>query len=145
MSNAISWAPLYIKPLGCKTTEEERRAGYEYAREHLAEIEIPQSGPWAYFTTDPTDKSARAYSIARPGTGGKSSRFGDNAYTAAMCSDHAAHLIKDADIAISMANYYAAHEQPTKSHEEHEKARRFRTLAQEYRAAAARIRAQWAR
>lgn len=62
-----------------------------------------------------------------------------------MCSDHAAHLIKDADIAISMANYYAANEQPTKSHEEHEKASRFRTLAQEYRAAAARIRAQWAR
>ena len=141
-----SWAPLYIKPLGCKTTEEERRAGYEYAREHLHEINTPEKcSSWAYFTADPTDRSAKVYSIARPGTGAESSRFGDNAYIAALLEDQARYCTQHDDTARAMVNYYAAHEQPGKAAAEHEKARRFYNLAREYRAAAARIRAQWTR
>jgi len=142
----VNWGPLYIKPLGCRTTDEERRAGYEYAREHLHEIETPEKDSnWAYFTTDPTDKSARVYSIARPEKGGESSRFGDNAYCFALFSDHAAHLLRESDTAIAMTSYYTAHERPAEASKEFERARRYRTLAQEYRTAAERIRAQWTR
>lgn len=141
------YGPLYIKPIPLKTTEEERRAGYDYAREHFHQIEVPENsaGNWEYFTTDPTNRHAPVYSIARPGKGAESSRFGDNEYTAAILEEHAAHLIKDADTEIALANYCTAHEQPAKAEEHHQAARRSRERSKEYSAAAQRIKKQWTR
>lgn len=141
------YAPLYIKPLGIKTTDEERRAGYEYARENLHHIEVPDNerGNWEYFTTDPTDRHAPVYSIARPDSGAESSRFGDNEYTAALLEENAARLTRDGDIDTMMTNYHTAHEEADKAEQSSQSARKFYARAKESRAAAQRIKKQWKR
>lgn len=141
-----NWGPLYIKPIPLKTTEPERRAGYEYAADNLHRINDPHKGnKWELFTTDPTDRTAPVYSIATPNSGGESSRFGTNEYVFALFSNEAAHELKSADNAITMCNYYRAHEQPEKADAESNAAREHRARSQEYRAAAQAIRAQWTR
>ncbi len=143
MSDAISWAPLYIKPIPLKTTEEERRAAHEYARTHLVQVECPSPASWDYFTTDPTDRRAYVVAIARPGAGGENSHFGDLAYVAGLYLDHAHYCTQHENDARAMVEYCTAHEDADRANEYAEKARRYRADAEEYRAAAARIRAQW--
>lgn len=137
------WRSLYIKPLGCKTTEQERRAGYKYARKHLHEIENPGGGSWTLFTADLTKKNAMVYSIARPGTGAESSRFATLKDTAATFDRIASFHDRGTRCEEAEASYYDSHDWPELADKHREKARRYRELATKYRAAAESIRAAW--
>lgn len=143
MSSAVNWTPLYIKPIPLKTTEEERREAYEYARTHLVQVECPKPASWDYFTADPTDQHAYVVAIARPGTGGENSHFGDLAYVVALYHDQARYHTAQENDARTMVSYCTAHENPDQANKYAKLARRYRAEAEEYRAAAARIRAQW--
>lgn len=77
---------------------QDTSTAYENARAHLHELP-GHDGPWALFTTDPTDRRAPVCAIVRPGYTNSSSYFGDvsyvlklydrDAWTAERRGDHA--------------------------------------------------------
>lgn len=142
MSDNSMWAPLYIMPMPLHPTAEETAAAHKYASEHLHELPTPENDHscWSYFTADPTDRSAQVYSIAKPGTGGSNTRFGNVAYVVGLYIDHAAYCTEHENTARAMVDFCTAHENYDRANEYKQEARKFRSLAESYRAAAQRIR-----